>query len=315
MTDILTVTLNPAVDVAASVEHVVAGPKLRCANQTLDPGGGGVNVTRAVQLLGGRSEAFVAVAGSTGRLLVELLEGEGIRPIRFETGGLTRQSFSVTEGASDAQFRFVMQGPVWGADLVTSLFHDLEKILRPGMWVVASGSLPPGLPADTYVGLGALIRRAGAQMILDTSGEALLTAAKPDNGRYHLLRLDGQEAETLAGRSFDTARDLALFARELVESGVSDCVVLGLRAKGSVGVSADEMVYCRPPKVKPVSTVGAGDSLVAAVTLGLARGWPFRQAVAYGTAAAASAVTTPATRLCDPVTTGEYARLIEISDL
>ncbi len=312
MHNILTITLNPAVDIAARIDKVRPNTKLRCTDPSTDPGGGGVNVSRAIKFLGGNSTAFVATGGATGNLLVELLLREGITPISFETPGSTRQSFAATETASGNQFRYVLPGPVWTPPLVELAKTRLAGIISPGMIVVGSGSLPPGVPEDFFRDVNAIARDHGARLILDTSGRAL-TAALDETAPLYLLRLDREEAETLAGRSFDTPAELAGFARSLIDSNVAEHVVLALGEKGSVGVSAAEAFHCQPPKVTPDSLIGAGDSLVGALTLALAHSRPFPEAVAYGAAAAASTVTSPATRLCDKADTTRFAELTKTS--
>ena len=301
-------------DVAARVDNMAPNVKLRCTDPALDPGGGGVNVSRALRFLGGSSNAFIATGGAMGHLLAELLDIEGINPITFETPGSTRQSFSVTETSGGDQYRYVLPGPVWTDELVTRAREHIRRIVTPDTLVVASGSLPPGVPSAFYRDLNTDISTTGAQMILDTSGAAL-DASIHNDIPYFVLRMDGEEAEHLAGHSFHTPHALAEFARSLVEKNVSDQIILALGAEGSVGVSAHEMFFCKPPTVKPDSKIGAGDSLVAAATLALAQGRSFREAVTYGTAAAASAVTTPASRLCDKLATDSYARQVVVTDL
>lgn len=301
MDHILTLTLNPALDFAASTPEVVAGPKLRCENATLDPGGGGVNVARAVHLLGGRAVAFVATGGVTGRMLMDLIANEGVEALAFETPGLTRQAFAVTETATGAQYRFVLPGEPWTQALIEALPGQLSPLIGKGDIVVASGSLPPGTPHDLFNSLNALVRDKGARMILDTSGAALHAAAGAEGAQFFCLRLDGAETAQLAGRAVTSLKDAADIAAGVVARGVAQHVVLSHGAEGTILVSGEQRLCCRPPPVPVVSAVGAGDSMVGAIALALARGDSFARALAFGTAAAAAAVTTPATRLCDPV--------------
>lgn len=142
MPDILTITLNPAFDVSSSVDKVVPGPKLRCEPPRHDPGGGGVNVSRAIQRLEGRSLAFVALGGGTGALLRALLDAEGIRVVQFHVAGNTRQSFAVLETSTMRQFRFQLPGPVWPEAQTAAMLADLGTHMLPGRVAVLSGSLP-----------------------------------------------------------------------------------------------------------------------------------------------------------------------------
>ncbi len=147
---ILTVTLNPALDLSTDVEKVESGQKLRCGPARLDPGGGGVNVTRAISKLGGQSLPFVVVGGVTGQMFRTLLENEAIEAAWFDIDAETRQSIMVYERATGEQYRFVLPGPEWGAATAQAMLDKLELVLRsatePIQYVVASGSLPPGLP-------------------------------------------------------------------------------------------------------------------------------------------------------------------------
>ncbi|QBY01490.1 1-phosphofructokinase family hexose kinase [Rhodophyticola sp. CCM32] len=298
MRDILTLTLNPALDVSAITPQVVAGPKLRCGDARLDPGGGGVNVSRAIVHLGGQSRAIVASGGVTGTYLCDLLEGEGVEVIRLKTSGLTRQSFAVTDGEGGGQYRFVMPGPGWGAGDLDALWSTLATCLTPQSLLVVSGSLPPGMDPDLLIEINIRARAIGAVMVLDTSGAALVQAVEHVTAPYHLLRVDGAEADDLAGQSLNTPREMAAFGRSLIAAGRAEYAVMALGAEGTLGISARECFFCRPPLIKTVSAVGAGDSLVGAMAMTLAQGDGFRAAIRFGTAAAAAAVMTPATQLC-----------------
>ncbi|MBM9593101.1 hexose kinase [Rhodobacteraceae bacterium MCCB 386] len=308
--------MNPALDVSAEAMSVVPNRKVRCLDQRLDPGGGGINVARAIGRLGGDATAFVALAGATGDLVAELLRAERVDVADFRIAGLTRQSFAVTARDTSDQYRFVLAGPEWGPADVDALLAALSTRIEPEMLVVLSGSLPPGLPTAVQGRIKALSRERGACLLLDTSGPALLAAARVlEGGPYHVLRMDGEEAEELSGRVFPSERELVLFGQELVRSGVADHLVMALGARGTAGVTADDAFFCRPPLVETVSAVGAGDSLMGALTLALARGQTFRQAVTAGTAAAAAAVMTPATELCDGPTAERLVSEVRLADV
>ncbi|WJY20323.1 1-phosphofructokinase family hexose kinase [Fontisubflavum oceani] len=299
MRDVLTLTLNPALDVSAVVPQVVAGPKLRCSDARIDPGGGGVNVSRAIRLLGGNSRAIVASGGVTGALLCDLLEGEGVDVTRLPVSGLTRQSFAVTDAEAGGQYRFVMPGPDWNEADLDALWAVLDAAMGPDALLVVSGSLPPGLTPDLLSQINSRARAAGARMLLDTSGDALVQAVEQTAHPFHVLRVDGAEADELAGRPLRTPEDTAAFGRSLIAAGRCEHAVMALGAQGTLGISDEACFFCRPPLIETVSAVGAGDSLVGAMALALARGAEFDAAVRFGTAAAGAAVKTPATALCD----------------
>lgn len=305
MSEILTITLNPALDVSTSVGTVTPGPKLRCTEPRYDPGGGGVNVSRAIQRLGGVSRAFVALGGETGEAFRAMLDDEKIEVEAFGVAGNTRQSIAVSETSTGKQYRFQLPCPDWPADQTERLLDRLEGQLAGNCLAVLSGSIPGGVPADIAVQLNRTAAGQDARLIVDTSGPALTEAAANPGPPFFLLRMDGAEAHEVSGRNFANPADLADYGRDLVARGVADHLVMSMGAKGTVGVSASERFFVRPPKLEAVSAVGAGDSMVAAIAMQLAAGNNFRDAVHHGVAAAGSAVLTPATELCSKATADE----------
>ncbi|MEQ8589680.1 MAG: 1-phosphofructokinase family hexose kinase [Roseitalea porphyridii] len=305
MSEILTITLNPALDVSTSVGTVTPGPKLRCTEPRYDPGGGGVNVSRAIQRLGGVSRAFVALGGETGEAFRAMLDDEKIRTEVFEVAGNTRQSIAVSETSTGNQFRFQLPCPDWPADQTERLLVRLKDQLTANCLAVLSGSIPGGVPEDIVVRLNRMAVGQDARLIVDTSGPALTRAAGNPGPPFFLLRMDGAEAAEVSGQTFANPADLADYGRQLVTRGAADHLVMSMGAKGTVGVSASERFFVSPPKLEAVSAVGAGDSMVGAIALELSRGSSFREAVRHGVAAAGSAVLTPATELCSRRTADE----------
>ena len=295
---IVTLTLNPALDMSTEVAHLVPDEKLRCADPVLDPGGGGLNVSRAVMALGGESLALVALGGLTGDRLAGLIRNEGVPFLAMTAPGETRQSLTVTEKATGHQYRFMLPGPKWAEADQERVFTLLRASARAGAYSVISGSQPPGVPLD----FPAKLARAmpGLMVILDTSGPALVEAVTNPIPGLDVLRMDGYEAEQLAHRPLTTREDSAAFAAELVARGVAKTVIVARGADGSVLANAEERLFCNAAKVTVVSTIGAGDSFVAGYVLTRARGQNAVEALAMATASASSAVTTAATDLCNP---------------
>ncbi len=297
---ILTISLNPALDSAAEVGVVVADLKLRCENPSLEPGGGGVNVSRAIALLGGESTAFVALGGATGNMMAELLSKSGLDLHRFNGPGMTRQSTAIRETSTGRQFRFGQPGPAWQVADSARALREIEALLAPEMLVVATGSLPPGVPDDFYVALGQLVKAMGAQMIVDTSGRAQNAMLAKGHGLMQVLRMDRHESEQLAGEKLDTRAAAARFAQSIATQGLAELVILARGANGSVFATPSGCFHCVSPKGAVVSKVGAGDSFVGGLALGLAQGLGFEAAGKLATAAAAAAVRTPGSQLCEP---------------
>jgi 6-phosphofructokinase 2 len=302
---ILTLTLNPALDMATGVDRVTPGDKLRCSAPKLDPGGGGLNVSRAVALLGGESLALVALGGLTGEHLADLIRAEGVPFLGIKGPGETRQSLTVTEAATGLQYRFVLPGPVWDEADQARVFTLLRASARPDGLAVISGSQPPGVPVDFPARLATAL--PGMRVVLDTSGAALEQALAHPVPGLAVLRMDSEEAEALAGLALDSRTATADFAQGLVRAGVAPQVIVARGADGSVLAEAGRRLFCPAAKVKVVSKVGAGDSFVAGFVLALARGEATETALALAVAAASAAVMTEATELCRPE---DVARLL-----
>jgi 6-phosphofructokinase 2 len=295
---ILTLTLNPALDLATEVPEIIAGQKLRCSEPLLDPGGGGLNVSRAIRALGGDSLALVAIGGLTGDRLAGLIREAGVTFLSILGPGETRLSLTVTEEASGKQYRFMLPGPVWGEAERARVFTLLRATSRPGGLSVISGSQPPGVPVDFPAQLAESM--PGSRVVLDTSGKPLGRVVKRPIEGLEVLRMDSEEAEGLSGHPLHSRADTADFAQGLVRAGVARKVVVARGADGNVLATADRRLFSPAPKVRVRSTVGAGDSFVAALVLAIARDQDDAEALAMGSAAAAAAVMTDATQLCRP---------------
>lgn len=298
MSPILTITLNPTVDLATTAPEVVPELKLRCSSPHVDPGGGGINVARAIRLLGGQSTALISIGGQRGAQLLEMLALEGVPTVAFQGPGQTRLSFTVTEASSGLQYRFVTPGPTWGPADVDRALETIDRSAPDGALIVLSGSQPPGLAKEFPKILATHVTGRRARLIVDTSGPALRSVVEVPHAPLAVLRTDDIEAEELAGRKLSTVADTAAFARSLVDKGVAEAVIFARGAEGSVLVTSEGAWMAAPPPVKEVSKVGAGDSLIGALTLALSRDEPVQEAMRQGVAAAAAAVISPATQLC-----------------
>lgn len=292
---ILTLTLNPALDMSTQVTEVVPDRKLRCADPTLDPGGGGLNVSRAIANLGGDSLALVALGGITGERLARLIRSAKVPFLTVGGPGETRQSLTVTE-AGGRQFRFIFPGPSWGHEDQERLFHLLRSAVQPDGIAVISGSQPPGVAPDFPAQLAAAL--PGMQVVLDSSGPALAEAVAHPIPGLSLLRMDDHEADELAGRRLLTPTETADFAMKLITRGVAKTVIIARGAEGSILATTGQRLFVKAADVPVKSKVGAGDSFVAGYVLALARGQDVAAALQAGSSAASAAVMTEATQLC-----------------
>ncbi len=293
MQKIVTLTMNPALDVAAPVPTVAPEIKLRCGPPRYHPGGGGINVSRAVHFLGGSSSAVYAAGGHTGRRLSQLLAAEGISQQPVPVKGETRQSFVVFEESSSLQYRFNLPGPALSAAewrACSQAVFDLQP-----EYIVASGSLPGAVPAEFYGEIAHRARQRGIRLVLDTAGAPLRQAAGVG---LHLLKPNLSELEQFAGTELTSEAQIAAAGQRLIGEGAAAAIVVSMGAAGAALITADGYLHARAPIVPIRSKVGAGDSMVAGIVMRLAQGFDLLDALRFGVACGSAAVMTPGTRLC-----------------
>jgi 6-phosphofructokinase 2 len=313
MSGIITLTMNPALDKSTVTRIVSPDRKLRCERPLREPGGGGINVSRALRRLGTESVAFFLGGGPTGDILSGLLKEEGVEPRMLPTSEWTRENLMVREeGEGDHQYRFDMPGPELSVKEWKGCLEELEALDPAPDFLVASGSLPPGAPSDFYARIADLGQKVGANVVLDTSRDALrlgltdgVYMVKPN--LRELAELTGEDLETeiregeREGRSHsDFEKDMVEAARKLIARGKARVVVVSMGSAGALMVMKDDAQKVQTPTVPIRSRVGAGDSMVAGIVHGLERGMEVETAVRLGVAAGAAAVMTPGSELCRP---------------
>ncbi|MCL2430836.1 MAG: 1-phosphofructokinase family hexose kinase [Alphaproteobacteria bacterium] len=282
---IVTLTLNPALDLASEAERVEPIHKIRTFGDHIDPGGGGINVARVVHALGGDALAVIATGGVTGRYVEDLLSETGVPWHAVPIAGRTRVSLTVLDRASGLEYRFVPKGPTLSRQEWDSTLALMETI--DGEWVVASGSLPPGAPPDAYGLLARLAARRGQRFVLDSSGPALRAAL----GRgIEIVKPSLGELESLVGRRLANAAEQEAEALNLVRSGMARMVVLTLGQQGAIMASADGVIWMPALPEAVQSAVGAGDAFLGSMILALARGASQEEALAWGIAGGAAAI-------------------------
>ena len=295
MQSIVTLTLNPAIDKSTIVDHIVPEHKLRCENPKFEAGGGGINVSRAIRKLGGESLAIFPAGGHTGVLLQSLLENEGVTCKSIPTVNWTRENFIVVESSTNSQFRFGMPGPALSESEGQSCIDLLTSIDPKPEYIVASGSLPPGLPVDFFAKIARAAKNMGARFILDTSGEPLKLAA---NEGVYLLKPNLGELSKLAGVESIETEGVEKYARLIIEKGDCEVVAVSLGPGGAMLVTREKSLYVPAPTVRKRSTVGAGDSMVAGMVLSLARGRSLEEMIRFGVACGTAATMNAGTELC-----------------
>lgn len=297
MLDIVTVTMNPALDVSATTAQVRPTSKLRCQHVQRHPGGGGINVARVLHRLGAKCRALYPLGGSTGQLLSQLLDEEGVDSVQVPVAGHIRESFTVRDEASQQEYRFVLPGPDLSAREWQACLDRVAPLQAASGLVVGSGSLPPGVPDDFYARLAQQIAPTGARLIVDTSGAALAAALKQG---VFMVKPSLREMRDLAQAPLHTMSEACQVARHWVAEGRAQVVVVSMGEQGALLVSADDALYAPPLSVTVVSAVGAGDSFVAGMTWSLAQGQALAQAFAYGVASGSASLMSTGTGLCAP---------------
>lgn len=295
--NVLTITLNPAVDKSCTVENIKPEKKLRCGQAKYEPGGGGINVSRGLVRLGVPSTAFYISGGNTGTRLGSLLEAENVTIDPFTAAGETRENFIVTDTASNEQYRFGMPGEEITTQEATALLEYISGYSPFPEIVVLSGSMPPGLAPDFLRKLVSVVKAKGARVIADTSGEALTEVLK--EGVY-LLKPNLGELSRLSGKEELDNESADEAAKQLIDEGKAEVIVVSMGAQGAYLVTRNENIYVPAPSVKKLSTVGAGDSMVAGMVSILARGGNYTEMARMGVACGTAATMNPGTGLFKP---------------
>ena len=294
MERIITITLNPAIDKSTSVKALVPDKKLRCAQPKFEPGGGGVNVSRAIKKLGGNSTAVYLAGGYSGKFFETLLDKEGIESIVIPIADITRENMIVVDESSNLQYRFGMPGPVISANELAQCIQVIEQ--AEGVeYIVASGSLPEGVDDSFFAQLASIATRKKARLIIDTSGEPLRQAIK--EGVY-MIKPNLGELSMLNGVEELHDADILPAARAIIDKGGAEVIVVSMGASGAMLVTKDEVINSPSPTVKKRSTVGAGDTMVAAMVLAMSNNWGWREVLQFGIAAGTATTMNSGTELC-----------------
>jgi 6-phosphofructokinase 2 len=295
MKPIVTLTINPTIDLSTSVDEVTPEHKLRCDPERRDPGGGGLNVARVIRELGGEALALYPRGGPTGDLLEQLLEQKGLRRWPITISGHTRENFTVADRKSHREFRFVMPGPTLSEKEWQACLEALSTVAADAEYMVASGSLAPGVPVDFYARVARVARKQNTRLVLDTSGEPLRAAL--EEGVF-FAKPNRKEFRDMMGAQIDDPAAMAAAARSFLEKGRVELLVVSMGADGALLTTRDGQFRATPPPVETHSSVGAGDSFVGGMTLGLARGQLPQEAFRWGIACGTAALITEGTDLC-----------------
>ncbi|WP_377644516.1 1-phosphofructokinase [Oryzobacter terrae] len=292
---IVTLTPNPSIDRAVTIDVLRRGEVHRATSSRVDPGGKGVNVSRALAAQRADTVAVLPAGGPEGHLMDELLDAARVPRRSVPVAGALRMNVSVLE-PDGTTTKLNEPGPQLSEVEVDLLLQEALDAACTATWVVGCGSLPPGAPTDLYAQLVTRVRERGVKVAVDSSGAPMTAAvaARPD-----LIKPNHEELAELVGRELPTLADVLDAARGLVAGGI-EVVAVSLGGDGAVLVTADEAVHARATITAPLSTVGAGDCMLAGLLHGLSSGLAPADALAAAVTWGAAAVTLPGSRVPTP---------------
>jgi 1-phosphofructokinase len=293
---IVTLTPNPSLDRTVSIPDLQRGEVQRATSSRLDPGGKGVNISRALTAHKAPTLAVLPAGGPQGHLLAELLAEAGIDVAIVPITGSIRANIALVE-PDGTTTKINEPGPLLsGSEHEALLAGAVATLAEKPSWLVGSGSLPPGVDEDLYARLVRRCRDAGVDVAIDASGPALrhAVAAGPD-----LIKPNLEELEELVDRSLTTLGEVLDAAADLVAHGVST-VVVSLGGFGALLVSDSVIAHAVAPVSAPLSTVGAGDALLAGFLYATGSGSSAVEALCTGVSWGAAAVSLPGSRMPAP---------------
>ncbi|WP_084125653.1 1-phosphofructokinase [Demequina sp. NBRC 110054] len=292
---IVTLTPNPSVDHALVIGALERGEVLRASDARLDAGGKGVNVSRALAANGADTVAVVPVGGHQGHLLVDLLGETGVAHRPIPISGAIRMNVSVLE-PDGTTTKLNEPGPVLTPAEAQAMVTETLEAAKGASWLAVCGSLPPGVDTDMYAALREGARERDVRFVVDSSGAPFTAAVAtlPD-----LIKPNHEELAELVGHALPTLRDVRDAARDLVSQGIGT-VAVSLGGDGALLVTADEVAHASATVTHPLSTVGAGDCMLAGLLHGLASGLSGAEALAGAVAWGSAAVALPGTSVPTP---------------
>jgi len=290
----VTFTPNPALDLSTSVDRLVDRHKMRCAMPQVHPGGGGINVARVLHRLGGEVLAVYPAGGAIGTRLHGLLAAEGVPDLPVPIAAETRESLTVQANDTGQEYRFVLPGPTLSAGEWQAALAQMQTLAPAPVWLISSGSLPPGVPTDGHAQIARLARMRGVRMVVDSSGAALSAALAQG---VWLVKPSLRELSEFTGHALPTPLDQQAAARALIARGQAQMVALSVGPAGAMLVTADQCLRADALQVPVAGSVGAGDSFLAGLIWALDTQPDLAHALAMAMAAGAAAVMRQGTAL------------------
>lgn len=289
---IVTLTINPSLDKSTHFSGLIAEQKMRCEKPRYDAGGGGINVSKAISKLGGSSTCVFTSGGSAGEMLEDLIQKEKLKKIAIKTKNWTRENFIAFDNVTKSQYRFGFPGNAFSEEEKDKILQTIKELKTD--YLVISGSLNEGLSTDFYQKIVEVAKSSGAKVIVDTSGEALQKVL--ETGVY-LIKPNIGELAKLIGVERLELNEAEKAAKNLIEKGCAEIVVVSLGADGALLVSNEETHLVKAPKVNKKSTVGAGDSMVGGMVWALSRNKTLKEVIQLGVCCGTAATMNEGTQL------------------
>lgn len=289
---ITTLTLNPSLDKSTHFSGLLAEQKMRCEIPRYDAGGGGINVSKAILKLGGHSLCIFTSGGSSGEMLETLITNQKIESAIIKTKNWTRENFIAFDDMSQAQYRFGFPGNELLDVEIDAILKSIQDLQSD--YLVISGSLNEGVSSDFYQKIAETAKASNIKVIVDTSGEALNKVL--ETGVY-LIKPNIGELAKLIGVERLEMNEVAAAAQKLIEKGYAEIIVVSLGPQGAVLVTANQTEFVAAPNVVKKSTVGAGDSMVGAMTWALSQNKSLKEVVQWGVACGSAATMNEGTQL------------------
>lgn len=312
---ILTVTLNPARDRTVMIPGFEAGKVNRIQETRDDPGGKGINVSKVIAALGGKSVAMGIFGGQAGRYIQGCLEDMGIDCDFVRTAAETRTNIKVVDPERHVTTDINAPGVPVSMRVLSRVFQKLESRAKPGDIVVFAGKLPAGMPPEMLAEWIRALAERDVRVFLDVDGETLRQGVK---AAPYLIKPNESELSALLGETLKTPRQVLQGARRVIaETGVR-FVAVSMGAEGALFVSKGGIYRGEGLRVNVLSTVGAGDAMMAALAWGLDEGLPLPDVCRRALAVSAACVTCTGTQTPQPETIRvlyEQARVLEYNPM
>lgn len=299
---IITVTLNPALDKTVEIEGFTIGNVNRIISTRVDAGGKGINVSKVIKELQHKSLALGFLGGSSGNQIKSYLDGLNIKNEFLSVKGETRTNLKIIDKLNNTHTDINEKGPSLEPQDITDIKEKIMEHCKCDSLVVLSGSVPSGVCSGIYGEMILDIKNKGGKVILDADGELLIQGIKA--GPY-MVKPNIDELEKAFDIKINNEEEVIQIAKRILEYGVK-YVVISLGSEGSIFISHDKVAKVRGVKVEVKSTVGAGDSMVAAMAVAVEAGYSFEESIKLACATSTANVMTEGT---------QTGRLIDIEKL